>query len=435
MREWATETGAEPVRYREEGEERYGLVPESRREESHDRLDWDEFFGAMDRDDKVVVYHGEGSDRSFEVLDRDEAVGRSALADDEVHRALMEGETVSTEVTEATVVERTVVEHADVESELVDKQHVEETYVDAELLSREVLDCTVTEPNGNRESQDYFVFETGYTTTENVDFEVEIEVEENWSVVKELVEQMSVESRVTDVEVVEDDASEASAIDQQVELEDVERTILESGLLESHDVDTAAIDRKAIESEYHEGDAVVTELLERKTIDEELRVRRLFTGGIDEVETLSVETVHREVIEGEMVEADEYEVGAEPTVQQEGGDVDRARDGPAGAGTAIVDEKTGKGEPGVERTEPAEGSRLTPNHTDKGKKVVDSSGEEIGMVSDVEDDTMYIDPHPSLTDKLRTKLDWGGRDGEDYPIEADEVLEISHDRVRLRVDR
>jgi len=425
IREWADEAYAHPIRRRREGSgsEELAILPESEHEESHDRMDWDQFFDAMDRDDKVVVFHGTGTDRSFEVVDQDRAVGRSALEDDDVEQALKEGETVTTNVTQATVVEQTVVEHADIESELIGREHVDERYLDAELVSREVIDCTVTdvEKGAESESRDYSMFETGAKSSGDVDVEVEVDIRETWSVTKEMIEQVTVESRVTDVEVTESDTVESTAVDRTVNLEDVERTILDSGMLESHDVDTDAIDRKAVESEYTEDDAVVTELMERTTIDEELSLRRRFRGDIDEAETTEVETVHREAIESEIVEADEYEIDAGT------GDADTTAAGTAGT--------TDAGTADAGATARADDIRVTPERDDMGKKVFDETGEELGIVSDVKSGSLYIDPHPSLTDRIRARLDWGDRDEESYPIEEDKIDEITGDRVILRVDR
>jgi sporulation protein YlmC with PRC-barrel domain len=78
-----------------------------------------------------------------------------------------------------------------------------------------------------------------------------------------------------------------------------------------------------------------------------------------------------------------------------------------------------------------QGAYFTIDEKDQGKTVVDHHGEEVGIVSDVEAGTMYVDPHPSLTDKIRAKLDWGDADEDSYPLAPDQIEEITRDRVRI----
>lgn len=71
---------------------------------------------------------------------------------------------------------------------------------------------------------------------------------------------------------------------------------------------------------------------------------------------------------------------------------------------------------------------------DEGKPVVDAGGEQIGIVSAVEDDGAYIDPDPGLTDRLRTELGWGSPDDESYPLPQGRITEIADDEIRLDIE-
>lgn len=69
---------------------------------------------------------------------------------------------------------------------------------------------------------------------------------------------------------------------------------------------------------------------------------------------------------------------------------------------------------------------------DEGKTVVDERGDEVGRVVDVRDGRAYVDPDPSVTDTVMSKLGWGGRDEDAYLLENDVVESVSDDEVRLR---
>ncbi|NHN42721.1 hypothetical protein G9C85_13930 [Halorubellus sp. JP-L1] len=417
IREWADETDAEPVRHRRGDRTDLALLPRSEHGSDHERVDWDAFFDDMERDDRVVVAHGDGRDRSFQVLDQDDAVHQSSMERDELTSSIMEGETVTTEVTETTVVEETIVEHADIESELIDRSTVSETIMDAELVSRELGDCNVEGLADHRTMHDAGMFDVGHSTEE--DFAVTVEADEVWAVTKEVVEQAAIESRVVDRSVEESTDVKSDTIESRIELGDVERTVLDSGILDSskHDVDT--IDEEAFRSEYTDDDAIITEFVERKTVEEEMTLDREFSGTIDAAETRSVHDGEVKTIDVEMATADEYDVGEM--------DVDAYDRSGTTAGGSVGTATDDAGMAGEERA-----SSFTIDESDQGKTVVDQSGDEVGIVSEVTAGTLYVDPHPSLTDKIRAKLDWGDKDEESYPLDADRIDEITRSEVRIR---
>lgn len=87
-----------------------------------------------------------------------------------------------------------------------------------------------------------------------------------------------------------------------------------------------------------------------------------------------------------------------------------------------------------ERGETAGSARTIPEDDDIGKDVVDTRGQEIGMVTETEGDTMYVDPHPSLTEQIMSTLNWGSKNDEELPVSPDFVDRIE-DRVVLDVER
>ncbi|MFC7007732.1 hypothetical protein [Halalkalicoccus salilacus] len=92
------------------------------------------------------------------------------------------------------------------------------------------------------------------------------------------------------------------------------------------------------------------------------------------------------------------------------------------------------GEPGrSERgagTSPGAGADTTLDDAE-GKTVVDHEGNTIGLVDEVEGETLYVQPDPGLTDRLSASLGWGDRDADDRPIETDRIDEVTDDQVVL----
>jgi hypothetical protein len=69
---------------------------------------------------------------------------------------------------------------------------------------------------------------------------------------------------------------------------------------------------------------------------------------------------------------------------------------------------------------------------DEGKRVVDSSGRKIGMVTEVRSGKAFVDADPGLTDTIRSKLGWGKADKDDYELEGDRIDDITDDEIRLK---
>ncbi|ELY75212.1 hypothetical protein [Natrinema gari] len=400
IRKWAEARDAVPVRIRDSEGHGYSFARRDELGERHEEVTWDEFTERFEDDDLVFVYHEAeptGEEMGFfEIVERDRAFERADLGRDELEDSLRRGETVTAEIVETQVVETEVVERDTIESEVIDTELVEREVVDSERLSRDIVD---TEFVG--------------------DDTIEVVVDETRLDTIEEIERYIVESRVVDIDIEQDQEMERDVVETDIELESVQRSILESDVLRSSVTADDVLEREVIQSQRTEGDTVRSELIERRTVEEELDERRRLSYVFEELELLEAEIVGSEVIDGEIIDIEEY---------------DRMETGEMEAG-AVGDESTAslESETGVGSTkEPADASPIELSHHDQGKDVVDESGQQIGMVAEVEGQTAYIDPEPGLTDRLKARLDWGGHGDEDYPVDSAQILEITDDEVVIQ---
>jgi hypothetical protein len=75
--------------------------------------------------------------------------------------------------------------------------------------------------------------------------------------------------------------------------------------------------------------------------------------------------------------------------------------------------------------------RSTINDSDQGKRVVNSNGDEIGIVVEVKNNTAHVTPDPGLTDRIRAKLGWDEDDTDTYALPERSVETITDDEIRL----
>lgn len=71
---------------------------------------------------------------------------------------------------------------------------------------------------------------------------------------------------------------------------------------------------------------------------------------------------------------------------------------------------------------------------DEGKEVVDASGDTLGIVTEIDRDTAYVDPDPGLTETFLADLGWGDADGGEYTVKADAVETKADEKLHLRGD-
>ncbi|XVH33546.1 PRC-barrel domain containing protein (plasmid) [Haloferacaceae archaeon DSL9] len=69
---------------------------------------------------------------------------------------------------------------------------------------------------------------------------------------------------------------------------------------------------------------------------------------------------------------------------------------------------------------------------EEGKTVVDSAGNEIGVIAEVRNNGAYVEPDAGMLDKVQAKLGMGDAGEDTFRIESDEIETITDDEVRIR---
>ena len=448
IRKWADTHNAVPVRESDadrgsESEEGWSrIVSEHKVSKDHERLEWEEFFEELDAGDHVVVYRGAEADQPFEIAGQGTIVEQAA--DEEIEQRLLDGETVTSTITETAVVKRVVVEEATIGSKLVDTRMINGELVDLTFLEREATDCHIVEAEDSDDSQWFDTeryFEavadhhpisgigdkteaagspdgTGPTSpdsdpirgesidastgseevnvpTRDVDqeppFYVELNIEEQWLATRSFREEFVVESRVTDTEVTEADTIEEYDID----ISGLHRSILESGILDavadSGHADT--MDHYEIDSELSEDDRITTTFTRERTVEDELLDRMRIIADVTVSESEGMEVVRTETVEDAEAAADDEMATAD-----------------------------------------APSEPVTTDENDVGKAVIDSTGEKLGIVSDVDaaSNTLFGDTEPGVAARVKAAMGWGDIDEEDYRLPAEEISRITDDVVELQ---
>lgn len=420
IREWAEANDAVPVTIH--GGEGHGatFAREGDLESDHEEYTWEEFEATFADEDLVFVYHESdtesGDDLShFELVEREAAFERADLGSSELEDQLRRGETVTTEIVETQVIEREIVERDTIESEVVDTEIADRHVVDSELVDRDIGDIEFV-------SADMIEVTTDETRLDTV----------------EEVERYTVESRVVDVDVEQDEQLERDEVRTDVELETVQRSIVESDVVRADVSPNEIVERQVIESKRGEGDTVRSELIERRTLEEEIEEQTRMRFTLEETELLESEVVSSRLLEGDIVDVEEYEtITAEERAT--------ATDPESGEAAGLTDdaETTAGGEPSTAtdagaETEARSGPTVdrevtsTVSPDDQGKVVVDESGEEIGIAARIEAETVYVDPEPGLTDRLKARLGWHSEAEDEYPVDAEQIRSVEGDEIVLR---
>lgn len=388
------------------------LVPESGMSSNQERIDWETFHRNIDESNRVVIYHEQSNGHSrLEVSDQTEAFEGVDLEGEydreQVQERLLEGETVTGTVRETTVVKETIVEEATLESDIIDRNYVDRQVTNLELLERDCQSCTVDSEveefnYEDWEHSDRFVAQDDEVPTgerqqyDEFPYGVSADIDERWLVTIEELEQYTVETRITDVDVTETDQIDSQNFESHVDIDAVHDQLLRSIDVGSADHDSEVIDTEThtIESEFTEDDTIRTTLTSRQIIEKELSEQWRLSTEVTEGSLLSRETHNESVVESGLAKRED----ATP--------MDTVRE----------DETT------------AHRSVLTED--DEGKKVV-SSNEEIGMITEVDGNVAYVDPDRGLADKIKSKLGSTKRDSDDFKLDSDQVTEITDDEVRL----
>ncbi|WP_207588655.1 hypothetical protein [Halomontanus rarus] len=434
IRSWVEERDAVPVTRRmgdtETGSSKHTFVRQEDVGDEYEERSWDEFFETFESDDMVFIYHEDesatGADDDlgfFELAERDAVMDRAALENDQVEEALRSGDTVTTELVETRVVEREIVETETIESEVVDTEVLDREIVSSELLDREVIDVEFVD-----------------------DDMIEVIVDETRTDTIEEIEQLTVESRIVDIDVDVEEREETSTdeFESSVADETIHRAILESDVVRSTTDTDEMLGQGRIRTD-REGDTIESRLIERQTLEEEIRDRREMMYVLEESEIVETEVFGSTVLDAELVDIEEYD------------DIDRAAEmgrgaeragtadagGHSGARTSAAEAEAEGGmgtetESGLETEATAQADAEQPTASieltddDQGKDVVDSMGEQVGIVADVEADTVYIDPEPGFTDRLKARFGWGEPDQDAYPVNSSQISEVTDDEVVLK---
>jgi hypothetical protein len=388
------------------------LVSENGMSPSQTQIDWETFHRHIDEGDRVVMYH-ESSDEPYplEVSDQTAALDRVDIEAEhdreQVQERLLDGETVTGTVSETTVVKETIVEEATLESEVVDRKYVDRQVTDLELLERDCQRCSVDSEAQDLDDEDWgdadrFMMRDDEVPTgdrqqyDEFPYGVSVDIDERWLATIEELEEYTVETRVTDVDVTETDHVDSRDFESHVDIDAVHDQLLRSIEIgpDNHDSGVITTETHSIDSEFTENDTIRTTLTSRQVIEKELseqwRLSTAVTAG-----TLQNRKTNREsVVESGLAER------ADPTSTATAGD----------------DEQTGR--------------RAVLTEDDEGKKVV-LSNDKMGMITEVRGDVAYVDPDPGLMEKINSRFGSTKKDSGDFELDSDQVAEITDDEVRL----
>lgn len=443
IRRWIEERGSTAARVTESAGDDPGslaVVPEDTDDDSIEKITWEEFFEVFEEEDLAFVYQTERDDpnerwfcrfvdREREVSEdpfeterpestwiageryteeqRIEEANETIDAVDEIEdrtggSTIEEGEVAETEVTRTEIVEKEIVVTDRIRSRVVGSEIVERNTVDDSVIDREIDRCEIVEERAIETE----VIETRRVTEEIFEvYTVESEVISSETVERELTEGDS------DVDTVGEPMTEGPAID-----------LVEDDLERGTIVENEVVRRDLEKGTLAEGDVIETEVVERRVIEREIADRILVRSEIEDTERIDSRIVESEVLESEIVERDSGERERAASTGGEGFEprIEGVRE--AEAETAELETGTverGPVEPTVEVTE-----------DEVGKTVINTYGDEIGVVSEVRGGTLYVDPDAGLTEKVASRFGWGGGE-ESYPVEARRIESITADEVEI----
>ncbi len=273
-----------------------------------------------------------------------------------------------------------------------------------------------------------------------VDDHVTLDIRDTVRTKTEVFDRKTIESRVVDRDITESDTVESDAID--IDMAGIEETILESDLIEGELAGATAetttretLPSGAITSERTEGDVIRSQFVERRVVETDSTEHRELTCEIADSQLVEAVDNRSQILERAIVDRD---AGEEALLQEPTAGTQEVRTAESSAAASeeahqAADAETGVmagGEAGESETMDDQGSPQ-PTEDELGKTVV-SGDEEVGIVSDVQGDTLYVEADPSLTDKIKAAFEWGEVDDDSYPVEADHIESISDDAVHIR---
>jgi hypothetical protein len=76
----------------------------------------------------------------------------------------------------------------------------------------------------------------------------------------------------------------------------------------------------------------------------------------------------------------------------------------------------------------------TLSEEDEGKFLMDADGEQLGIVTEVEGNTAYVDPDPSLGEAWLEAFGWGSVDDDDLSVPGEVIDTVTDKEIRVEAD-
>ncbi len=76
----------------------------------------------------------------------------------------------------------------------------------------------------------------------------------------------------------------------------------------------------------------------------------------------------------------------------------------------------------------------TLSEEDEGKFLMDSEGEQLGIVSEVSDGTAYVDPDPNIGEAWLEVFGWGSAADDDLTVPGEVVDTVTDQEIRVNKD-
>lgn len=421
IRGWAEDYDVVPVaRGATEETSRPELARRDDLESDQAERDWESFFEEFEEQNLALAYtETEGGIGEHRIVDRTHLVDEHGEMNESVEKKLLEGETVETEVTEREVVETEIVEEATIESQIVDSEVVDSEVVSTEIVDEELVDVAVVEIADAEviDEADRTYFDDDQVIQIEEEGTVALEIDQTRVETEEQIERKIIESRVVEQDVREETRVEDESVDVDIDAAGIHDHLGKSDLLDTPA--DAVIDEQYIETEFDEDNVATSTLTTHSTVENVIDERKIIYADVDDVVIEDSQLVSEEVIETDVVDSDMTAV----TGGEAGIDTSQAPESTTGAEAAVDETGTPREhDRDVEITERA-----------MGRSVEMPDGEEIGIVSDVDEDegVLYVDEDPSITDRIKAHLQWG--DEEDTAmLTADQIQEIRTDAVVVK---
>ena len=437
VRQWADDNDVVPVtRGESAGSSQPELARRDAMESDHEERDWDSFLDEFEQQNLALAYtETEGGVGDHRFVDRSHAVDEQGQIRASVEKELLEGETVQTEVTEREVVETEIVEETTIESQIVDSEVVDSEVVDTEIVDETLVDVAVVELADAEvvDEGDRTYFDRDEVIQIEEEGTVALEIDQTRTETVEQVERKTIESRVVGQDVHEESRVEDESTDIDIDEAGIHEHLEKSDLLDAPS--GQVIDEQYIETEFDEDNVATSTLTTHSTIENVIDERKVVFADVDDVVIEDSELVSEEVIQTDIVESDMTAV----TGGEAGVDTTQSTESTSGEGTTATatGTETGASSEAGTTTETGESSELDREVeiTDKamGRTVEMPDGEEIGIVSDVDEDegVLYVDEDPSIADRIKAHLQWG--DEEDTSmLTRDQILEMRTDAVVVK---